>query len=406
MVAILGYSRAQINAAIGAMYSAVARDPRGDYHFPVGEAAGRALGYPQPLLEQLPRETLDSFVGVGYPFRGEAVAPGDTTLDLGAGAGNDTLIAAGLTGPDGQVVALDLTAAMTRKLEPWARASRTPVAVVQGSAEQLPLADACIDSVTSNGVINLIPDKRRALAELARVLKPGGRLQLADVVINRPVDVDCSDDPRLWVECVVGATVAEDLLEYLADAGFEAIRILHRRDYFALSPSAQTRDVAAGFGAHAVELSARRADRSPGAVRRWCRRLRPKRWLRAIGRRGFFGITGLLLAVLACYGTLAVGGVLALLGGSLSVSGGLWAGAIAAFALLSALGTAAGWRKHRRPGPALTASAGLALVSYALFIDYHFWLELSGFVLLALAAFADLRARRRRDRRILGLNRA
>lgn len=404
MVAMLGYSRKQIVNAVQEMYTAVADAPASPFHFPVGEPACRALGYPREQLERLPPAVMASFAGVGWPFRGGAVASGDRTLDIGAGAGNDSLIAGRLVGREGHVIALDLTPAMTRKLRAClAGAGTDNIDVLQGSAEALPLADESVDSITSNGALNLVPDKRKAVAEMFRVLRPGGRLQLADVVINRPVTVDCGTDPRLWVECIVGATVEEDLLAIFGDAGFEDIEIVGRHDYFSLSPSTQTREVAAGFGARSIELAMRRGPRAPSRLQQWLRRCNPRRWLTALWRQGFAGLAGLALALLACYGSLAAIGLLAVLGVSLALNDALWAGTIAAFTILAGGAVAAGSWRSRAAGPGLLAIGGTALVLYALYVDYRLLVELSGFVLLAGAVAWDLRRRRHAESRILGL---
>lgn len=404
MVAILGYSPRQIRDAVQGMYTAVAETPESPFHFPVGASACRQLGYPSALTAPLPEALLASFAGVGYPFRAGAVHAGDRVLDIGAGAGVDALIARRLAGPSGRVIALDLTAAMTRKLRDTAdERNIDSLGVVQASAERLPFPDASIDAITSNGALNLVPDKRRAVAEMFRVLRPGGRLQLADVVIHRPVSVDCHEDPRLWVECVVGATVKEELLALFAEAGFEEIEVVGRHDYFALSPSAQTRDVAAGFGAHAIELGMRRGERAPSRLRQAWQRLDPRRWLRLLHRRGLLGMVALGLALLSCYGTLALAALLALLGIGLALDDGAWALAIATFVVLTLAALAAGLRRHGAPGPLLLAAVGGGLILFALFIAYHPLVELAGFLLLGIAALRDRRARRREEARVLGL---
>lgn len=403
MVAILGYSPQQITHAVQDMYTAVAEMPDAHYHFPVGKEAFRFLGYATADTAPLPAGIAESFAGVGNPFTAQAMKPGDTALDIGAGAGNDSIIATSKVGRDGRVIALDLTAAMTRKLKSHTKDHYANLEVIQASAEQLPLADKSIDSVTSNGALNLVPDKRRAIREIFRVLRPGGRLQLADVVINRPVSVNCDSDPRLWVECVVGATVEDNLLAMLGDAGFEDIRIVHRLDYFAHSPSQQTREIAESFGAHSIELTARRAEQAPGWWNQWLRRASPKRWLADLHRRGFLGVAALAMALVSCYGALAAMGILAALGTGMTLNPGLWAGAIALFTILATVFIAVGFRRHRSVLPAVLAIVGSALVMFALFIDYSVITEFTGFVLLAVATGGDLFLRRREEAARLGL---
>ncbi|OOG27831.1 methyltransferase type 11 [Thioalkalivibrio denitrificans] len=407
MVAILGYSREQIFTAVKDMYTAVADAPLSHFHFPVGDDACRTLGYPPEQVDTLPGAIRESFAGVGYPFRAEAVRRGDTVLDIGAGAGNDAVIASRIAGPEGHVVALDLTPAMTRKLKSAVSESGIDnVSVVQASAERLPLADASVDSITSNGALNLVPDKRRAVSEMFRVLRPGGRVQLADVVIRRPVTVDCHEDPRLWVECVVGATVDEDLLTMFRDAGFEDVEVVRELDYFSHSPSEQTREVAASFDARSLELGMRRGARAPSPLVQWLKRMNPARWLKSMWRRGFLGMASLAAALVVCYGTLAALALLGVLGIGLALDEGLWAGAIALFAVLAAIAVVAGMRRHRSPGPSVPAVAGAGVILYALFVDYSMVVELAGFVLLAAAAFWDLRLRRRVQTQVLGLEAA
>jgi arsenite methyltransferase len=182
------------------------------------------------------------------------IRAGDTVLDIGSGSGTDTLIASGITGPGGVVHGLDMTLAMREKLTRNAAAMPAAnVRVVEGNAERIPLPDASVDVVTSNGVLNLVPDKAAAFAEIARVLKPGGRLQIADIALGVPVSEASRADPRLWAECVVGAVVETDYLSMLRSAGLD-VDIIGQMDYFAGSVSASTRRAAHGLGAHAVVM--------------------------------------------------------------------------------------------------------------------------------------------------------
>lgn len=404
MVAILGYSRKQIFEAVQGMYTAVANTPSSGFHFPVGRTACRELGYPAEELDALPEPVLQSFAGVGYPFNAAAISPGDVVLDVGAGTGSDSLIASRKVGDDGHVIALDLTSAMASKLQRTLSETQTGnFSVVQASAERLPLSDVSVDAITSNGALNLVPDKRRAVGEMFRVLRPGGRLQMADVVIRRPVTVDCHDDPKLWVECVVGATVDEDLIELFRDAGFEGIQVVRTLDYFSLSPSGQTKEVAASFGAKSMELGMRRGERAPSPAWQLLQRCNPRRVLASMWRHGFMGMVGLVLALIACYGTLAAVALLPLIGIAMVFNEGIWAAAIVVFACLTAAAILPGIWRHHAYGPSVLACAGAGAIIYAMFVHYSIAVELAGFLLLAGSVGLDIYLRRREQTRVLGL---
>jgi arsenite methyltransferase len=257
MVHLSSLKRDVIFEAVRAMYTDVARDPARGYHVPIGRTACAFVGYGDHELAGLPASAVESFAGVGYPFAANVIRQGDSVLDIGAGSGADALLAAQAVGRSGTVVALDLTMAMLAKLEEAAAASRLKnVSVLEGNAERLPLRDASVDVVTSNGVVNLVPDKRAAFAEIHRVLKPGGRLQIADIALGRPLSGDCASDPRLWAECIVGATLEDEYVALMSGAGFERVETLGRFDYFSASPSAETRSIAKSFNACAIVVRA------------------------------------------------------------------------------------------------------------------------------------------------------
>jgi SAM-dependent methyltransferase len=239
------------------MYTAVAARPELGFHFPTGRAACRALGYPPESLAGVPESAIESFAGVGYPFAAGVIRDGDRVLDIGSGSGTDALICARLVGPKGKVYALDMTSEMRAKLLASAKAAGTRnIEVVGGDAESIPMPDASVDVVTSNGVLNLVPDKARAIAEIHRVLKPGGRLQIADIALSRPVAARFRQDPEMWAECVVGAVEEERYIAMLRAAGFEAVERIGQLDYFELSSSGKTREVAQLFNAHSISLRA------------------------------------------------------------------------------------------------------------------------------------------------------
>lgn len=257
MVVITSEQRDVIFDAVRAMYTSVAARPDQEYHFPTGRRALEYVGYPAEYLHQLPVTAVESFAGVGYPFAAGVVRAGDTVLDIGSGSGTDVLLAALLVGPVGRAIGVDMTAAMRDKCAANARlAGLSNVDVLEGNAEVLPLPDASVDVVTSNGVINLVPDKRAAIAEIYRVLRPGGRVQIADIVVaDLPSDA-CRAKPQLWAECIVGATTEDDYLNMFRAVGFSEVERLGELDYFSASTSESTRATAGGFGAHSMVMRA------------------------------------------------------------------------------------------------------------------------------------------------------
>jgi arsenite methyltransferase len=390
MVAVLGYTKDQITEAVQAMYAAVASDPEQEFHFPVGRAACLAVGYPEEDLDGLPEAALASFAGVAYPFRADAIGEGDAVLDIGAGSGTDTLIASRRVGPAGLVYALDITTAMLDRLgKTLSEAGIANVKLLHGDAERIPLPDNSIDVVTSNGVLNLVPDRRRAFAEIFRVLKPGGRVQIADIVIARPVPLGGRSDPELWAECVVGASVDEDYLALFRESGFEDIAVLREHDYFALSPSADTRRIAGGLGARAIEIGMRRRAEAPGRISRLAERYHPRR-LKNVTGRGLWGPVAAGGAVVACYGTMGLLPVLGLMGLAVAPDPGMWAAAILGFTALAVIATGFNMRRHGSPWPLALAALGAAAVGYAMLVDYHAGVEAAGFAVLIAAVTLDL----------------
>ncbi len=180
-------------------YAQVSTEPEHDFIFPTGRAWALDLGYPPDLLERVPDASAESFAGVANPFSLGALAPGERVLDLGSGAGTDSLVATQMVGPGGHVTGVDMTPEMIAKARAGAaELGAQNVEFVESEAERLPFADASFDVVISNGVIDLIPDKDAVFGELFRVLRPGGRLQIADVVIHTEVSEDARDRIDLW----------------------------------------------------------------------------------------------------------------------------------------------------------------------------------------------------------------
>ena len=180
-------------------YTDVSLDQGRDYIFPTGRPWAQALGYPEPELARVPDASVESFAGVANHWTLGRIEPGEVVLDLGCGAGTDLLIGAQMTGPEGRAIGVDMTPAMLERTIASARdMGLANVEVHEALIESLPLADASVDVVISNGVIDLVPDKDAVFDEIDRVLRPGGRLQLADVVIHHAVSEDARGRIDLW----------------------------------------------------------------------------------------------------------------------------------------------------------------------------------------------------------------
>jgi SAM-dependent methyltransferase len=180
-------------------YTEVSTDQEQEFIFPTGRAWAQELGYPEPELARVPDATVESFAGVANHWTLGRVEPGSVVLDLGCGAGTDLLIAAQMTGPTGRVIGVDMTPAMLDRARDSAREMGLENVTLHASLiESVPVDDGSIDVVVSNGVIDLVPDKNAVFDEIDRVLRPGGRLQIADVVIHTEVSEDARKRIDLW----------------------------------------------------------------------------------------------------------------------------------------------------------------------------------------------------------------
>jgi arsenite methyltransferase len=180
-------------------YSEVSNEQDREFIFPTGRAWAQELGYPESELANVPDATVESFAGVANHWRLGHIDPGSVVLDLGCGAGTDLLIAAQMTGPTGRVIGVDMTSSMLSRARASAQAMGLEgLELHESLIEALPLEDASVDVVISNGVIDLVPDKDAVFDEIDRVLRPGGRLQIADVVIHHEVSEDARKRIDLW----------------------------------------------------------------------------------------------------------------------------------------------------------------------------------------------------------------
>ena len=197
--AIEGLDVDGLRQAIREEYALVATEPDRGFHFHTGRRLAAILAYDEEWLDGVPEATIASFAGTGNPFSLGRLIPGEHVVDVGCGAGIDSVIAARMVGPTGSVVGVDMTPAMLEKARAGAKeAELHNLEFRQGLAESLPVADSWADVVISNGVLNLFPDKLAGLQQMARVLKPEGRLQIGDIIVQKAVPEKGKQDINLW----------------------------------------------------------------------------------------------------------------------------------------------------------------------------------------------------------------
>ncbi len=188
-----------LRSAISIEYREVALNPQKGFHFHTGRPLAKILGYDDELINVVPENSVSSFAGTGNPFSLGVIRPGERVVDVGSGAGFDSFIAAHMVGSGGHVIGIDMTQEMLEKAQKAAEAAGlSNIEFRQGVAEALPVEDKWADIVISNGVVNLCPDKVAVFREMYRVLKPGGRLQIADILVEKPVPEEAKEDIDLW----------------------------------------------------------------------------------------------------------------------------------------------------------------------------------------------------------------
>jgi SAM-dependent methyltransferase len=180
------------------MYDEVADKPDGEFHFHHGRAAAELFEYDPEWLDRAPAGAVDSFAGVGNPHLRSAIQPGETVLDLGSGAGLDSVIASWTTGPTGKVIGVDLNPSMCLKAQAHVAEAGSEMQCHEGRMEEIPVPDASVDVVISNGVINLSFRKRKVIEEIFRVLRAGGRISITDIVSGKQLSQSIVNDPNLW----------------------------------------------------------------------------------------------------------------------------------------------------------------------------------------------------------------
>ena len=236
------------------MYRHVAEKPHASYHFELGRQLAVRLGYAVDILDRIPAGAVESFAGVGYFFDLAGLGEGDAVIDLGSGSGMDAFYAAQLVGPSGRVVGIDFTVQQLDKARRLAADVELPwVEFREGRIESPPAHDESADCVISNGVINLSPDKEEVFAQAARLLRPGGRLAIADIVSERQLTDSIVADADLWASCIGGAAQEDTYHRAIEAAGLRVAEI--RRNAYEFI-SAQARNAAGTYGVKSISVLA------------------------------------------------------------------------------------------------------------------------------------------------------
>jgi arsenite methyltransferase len=247
----------ELEAKVKDMYSHVAQEPHGKYHFEMGRGLAERLGYPSEQLDRIPSEALESFAGVGYFFDLARLGEGEAVVDLGSGSGTDMFLAAVQVGDGGRVVGVDFTEEQLEKARRLSTAAGFgQVELCEAHIEQVPHEGESFDCVISNGVINLAPDKGRVFAEAARLLKPGGRMAIADIISERELKETTRCNADLWAACIAGAEQRDSYLHALESAGLSVEEI---RDNPYRFISDQALEASDKYGVKSVSLLATKA---------------------------------------------------------------------------------------------------------------------------------------------------
>jgi arsenite methyltransferase len=216
----------ELRNKVKVMYRAVAEEPQGTFHFELGRDLAERLGYPASDLDRVPVEAIESFAGVGYHLGLAAITAGNRVVDLGSGSGMDVFLAAHDAGAEGEVIGVDMTDEQLAKAGELARRNDfANVRFEKGYIEDAPVAANVVDVVISNGVINLCDDKAAVFREIARMLKPGGRMAISDIVTEQQLTEAIVCDVNLWASCIGGAMQQDDYARAIKDAGLEILTV-------------------------------------------------------------------------------------------------------------------------------------------------------------------------------------
>ena len=245
----------ELEQKVKSMYRDVALNPNGKYHFEMGRTLAEKLGYEKECLDLIPAAAIESFAGVGYFCDIANFKEGEKVLDLGSGSGMDTFIAALKVGKTGQVTGIDMTEEQLEKAKRLAMEGKFGnINFIKGYLEQLPFEDASFDVVISNGVINLCPDKEKVFSEVARVLKPNGRMVIADIVTEQALPENITCDSTLWASCIGGAGQEDSYKTSIEKKGMEVLYMRNNNAYEFISKSAK--GASKQYGVKSVSLFA------------------------------------------------------------------------------------------------------------------------------------------------------
>ena len=247
----------ELEQKVKSMYKDVALHPEAEYHFEMGRSLAEKLGYDKNDLDSIPAAAIASFAGVGFYFDMADIKEGETVLDLGSGSGMDVFVASLKVGKNGKVYGADMT---DEQLEKSKRLSKqyhfANVSFHKSYIEELPFPDATFDVVISNGVINLCPDKEKVFKEVSRVLKPNGRMVIADIVTEKQLPENVVCNSTLWAACIGGASQQDNYTKAIENAGMEVTLVRNNEAYGFISKSAK--GASKEFGVKSVSLIAQK----------------------------------------------------------------------------------------------------------------------------------------------------
>ena len=251
----------KLEQEVKSVYETVAETPEEEFHFETGRDLAERLGYAPRDLDQIPQEAIDSFAGVGYHFDLADLEAGVDVLDLGSGSGTDVFLVAIHVGETGSVTGLDMTEEQLEKARQIRdEAGIEGVSFERGHIEDLPFEDETFDIVVSNGVINLAPEKDRVFEEAYRVLRPGGRLGISDIISEKQMPESIKTDADLWAACIGGAMQIDRYTDLVEGAGFDVVEVRENTEYEFISERAA--NACQKYGVKSISLGARKVHRT------------------------------------------------------------------------------------------------------------------------------------------------